>query len=636
MKLSSREKQCREFAETALDYKDEEWVKTSERLTKAIKGDYTNGFSRKKRYVINEAFSLVNLIIPNFIFNQPYLICKANRAKLFKKVKDGFKQSDGIRAARRLQAAINHHYTYTNIIAEDRKAIQDALIYPFGVCKDGYSFETVIQDDKDYILKDTGFRKRINPRDFGYDQMATDPSDSAKLVHQIVMTRDQCLKRGIKIDGKGKTDALVPGLPEYMTKALKKKNKDKVKDSGEYYTFKEVHDQENDEIYLFGGENNILIEKKKRIYQYTESDFSVITFTKDNDEFNGIPMLAMIEPQMVALNEIMQLMMEHLRKFPGQVYMNKDSVDEDQIEKIRTGVQGSAHVVNDINGILRASPLQMGNEYFSILNTVFSVIDRILGIPDFQRASGSGRKSATEASFIQGDASVRRNYFLGIVKEFVLSGVRKQSSLIKQFQDEKLVIDGGPMLDGEIFEFDKRDIQIEVDHDFDVDNMTAYNEAQINNINNLLLTFKGDPFFQPILARLDPFKFGKKLFKMVKMDYEEMSLEGIPDIVYYPPDKENKIALDGALMPRPKEDENHEQHLAEHKSAIEQRIKELGPQVAQADYAVNQIMEHIAEHQMLMEPIQPQEQQQNMDMMNQQEAMQPQGPQGPMTPMEGV
>lgn len=635
MGLSSKEKRNRDFIDTAFGMHEDEWVKTAERLNRAIKGKWYKGIPKKQRYVINEAFSLVNLILPNFIFNQPYIVVKPNNARFLKEIKEGqFRQRDAIKMARTMQACINNHYTKTGIINEDRKAVQDSLIYPFGVCKDGYSFETMTTKDMDYVLKDTGFRKRVNPRDFGFHPMATGPDDSPKLVHRIVMTADQAESRGIKLE------ELEPGIPEYKTKNFKVADKAKIKDNGEYYTFFEVHDQEGEEVYLFGGENKKLIEKKKRGYDYTESDFSIITFTKDNDEFCGIPMLEMVEPQMLALNEVLTLMMEHLRKFPGQVFFTKESVDEDQIEKIRTGMQGSMHMVNDINGIMRSSPLQMGQEYFSILNTLFSIIDRILGIPDFQRMSGSGRKSATEASFIQGDASVRRNYFLNIVKEFVLGGVRKQAALKQQFQDEKEIVEATGELNHEIFEFDKRDIQGEYIFDFDVDNMTAYNEAQLNNINNLLNTFGNNPFFAPLVSRLDPYKAGKKLFSLVKLNYEEMSREGVPEETHISPEQENEIVANGQLMPRPKEGENYEHHISVHRKFIEDRIKEIGPQMAMSDSIVNQVIEHVAETETLMNPMQAAEdraaQQQQGQMMTQPEVMQPAGPQGPMTPVEGM
>jgi hypothetical protein len=636
-KLSSKEKSCKDFIDVAFPQDEPEWVKTAERLNRAMKGKWYKGVPKKARYVINEAFSLVNLILPNFIFNQPYIVVAPNNAKFLKMISNGeIRQRDAIKMAKTMQACINNHYTKTGIIGEDRKAVQDSLIYPFGVCKDGYSFETMTTKDMDYTLKDTGFRKRVNPRDFGYHPMATGPDDSSKLVHRIVMTAEDAEARDIDLD------KLEAGIPEYKTKNFRAGDKAKIKDNGEYYTFYEVHDQAGDHVYLYGGENKVLIEKKKRGYDYTESDFSVITFTKDNDEFIGVPMLEMVEPQMVALNEVLTLMMEHLRKFPGQVFMNKDAVDEDQIEKIRTGMQGSTHTVNDINGILRASPLQMGNEYFSILNTLFSIIDRVLGIPDFQRLSGTGRKSATEASFIQGDASVRRNYFLNIVKDFVLSGVRKQSALKQQFQEDKEIIEGTGELNHQIFEFDKRDIQGEYIFNFDVDNMTAYNEAQLNNINNLLMTFSGNPFFAPILARLDPFKAGKKMFSLVKLNYEELSREGIAEEIHMSPEQENEIAASGQLMPRPKDGEHYDYHIGAHKKFIEDRIKEIGPEMAMQDSIVNQLIEHIAETETLKNPMQAMEDKAASQMpapgpaMGTPGMMQPAGPQGPMTPVEGV
>lgn len=628
--IKSKDDKAKDFIELAFSLHEDDWVKTAERLRKAVKGQWKKGFNARDRVVSNEAFSLVNLILPHFILNNPYVPVRADNAKWIKKVRDGeYRQHDAVKMARNMEAVINHHIKKIDQVFEDRKSVQDALIYPFGVTKDGYSFETISEKDHDYVVKDTGFHKRINPRDFGWHPMATNADDSPWLVHRCVFTSEQCEEREIK------TSELEPGIPEYMKKDLDYKHKkNKLSYQDDYYTFYEVHHQDGGMVYLFGGENKKLIEKKEKDSAYPGSDFNIITFTKDNDDFTGIPMLAMVEPQMWMINEVLSLMIEHIRKFPGQVFANKDGIDEDQIEKIIRGEQGSVHIVNDINGLLRTAPLQMGYEYFQIFNLLTSIIDRILGVPDFQRLAGGGRKSATESSYIQGDATVRRNYFASIVKNFVLKGIEKQAALKQAHQDEKEYIQATGELQNEMFVLSKEDYQGDYIYDFDMDSMGAINEAEFNNLNNMLTVMSNNPFLQPVLAGLDPNKTGKKLFSLVKINYESLTKEGVQEGIIFSPEKENEMALkydkSGVPMPRPNRSEDHTMHIEAHRKFIEERIKEFGdPQMAMQDPVLNMVMEHLAETEMLENPQQPQ-QTAMPNAPSQEEIMAPGGPMGPM------
>lgn len=599
---SKEEKEAKAFLELAYNDKGKKWMKTSERLLEGFHGRYFSRSSDRDRFVINTIFSLVNLILPNFVFQKPYIKARPKNAKYLKKINDDQIESfDNTQNARQMTAVINDHYDKHKIIYEDRKAIQDALFYPFGVCKNGYDYDEKRESDRP-------FRKRINPRDFGYHPLASCTEESPYLSHRIVVPKMKLkgtdLEKAMSLEGE---------IPDYLKDKHDQNNteKDWFKD---FITIFEVHDQERDKIVYYAGKECKIIHKKDNKLEFNGSHFDIIKFAGEPDDFEGIPMLAMVEDLIVALNEIFTLSVEHARKFPGQIVVERNVCDTDELNKIINSEQGSILEVGDIEKFIKTPPLSMGMDYYQLMNLISNYIDKILGIPDFQRLAGPGRKSATEAAFIQGDATVRRNYFLSIVKDFVLEGVRKQAALKQQFMDEKEVIQASGELEFEVFEVDKEDIKGEHMFDFDVDNMTAINEAQFNTINNLLQVVAGNPILEPIAALLDPKKAGKFLFDKAGMNFASMTREGVEEAVYTDPKREEELAMDpDEAMPAPVRGEAYDYHLESHMKKLGELANQYGEQaIERPEWA--ELEEHVIRTQQLKQRSegQPQAQPQKM------------------------
>jgi hypothetical protein len=291
--------------------------------------------------------------------------------------------------------------------------------------------------------------------------------------------------------------------------------------------------------------------------------------------------------------------------------------------------QGSLHVVRRSDKIKITNPLSMGADYFNTFKVVDDIINSTLGIPDFTAMAGTHRKSASEASFIQGDATVRRNYFLNIVKDFVLTGIEKQFSLKQQFMDEKEVIKASGELLYQTFTASKEDIQGEFQFDFDVDSMAATNSAELQNLTNLLQIQASNEILHPTLKMMNPDKLTRYLYKKGGVNVDQFMSTEIEEEVVFSPERENEIAERGDLMPNPKKGENHEQHLNAHKEFVKQRVSKLG-QGAVEDSVINRVIEHIALTEMLANEAKGQkapapQPQQAPEMMTQPEVLEPEG-----------
>lgn len=589
-KFSKDEKEARDNIQLCYTWLEGDEAKRAQRLKDAYNGKYWSRPAKRHRFTVNTIFSLVQLLLPNLVFRQPYIRATAMSPRYLKELADGkLLQVDAERAATVRQAAVNYEYSTTKSFIEQRRAVMDAFFYGFGMTKAGYSYQTASEADNDYVTKDTRFLKRINPQDVGFHPLATGLDDSPVLIHRMLTTKDR-----LKTSGKYKNvDNLVPSIPRHMEDRLK--NAKQHLKASKYVTLYEVHDLERDKIYTFGGEGKVLLAKQSNPYEFQGPHFSIIRFAHDNECFTGLPLLAMIEDEALALNEIMTLMVEHMRKFPGAAYYNIGSLSEETIERIKNGEQGSIHGVESTDSLKFQNPLSMGGEYFSIVQLLQSLIDRILGVPDFQRSvSPTTRRSATEATIIHGDATVRRQYYLDLVKDFMLDGVKKLASLQAQFQDETLEIKASGELNGMIVEFDKSDLQGEMNLDFDIEELQAFNETQAAALNAALNVLASHEVLHPVLRTLDPEKLGKIIFKSMGKNIESLQQGDIVTSVFVRPEKENELARKGEPMPSPKRGEDHKYHMQIHSNDLQQNGMN------------NSIIDHLAET-VIMQQIEDQE-----------------------------
>jgi hypothetical protein len=509
------------------------WLTTARWLLAAYNGFYHAAYARRHRFVVNTIYSLVHLLLPNLLFRAPYIRVKARASKYFKKLPDGsLAPRDVLTAAKIREAAINHEYLRVAAVDEQRKALFDSFFYGFGIVKAGYSYETVSDMDTDYVVKDTCFLKRVDPRDFGWHPLATDMDDSPFFAQRLYLPKERAA-RLYGVD-KIKLNKVNTVVPEHIKKRLAAASANRKgtadgpaglpeAEGAEYVSLCELHDVENKKIVLWDAGGKVqLSDVRPDPYDFAGSHFTRVKLAGDNEAFEGRPVLSTVLDQALVLNELFTLMIEHVRKFPAQLFVGKGSVDEDDIERIRSGEQGSVHVVAEPEKIITVPPVSMGADYQLLVRLIQDVIDRTLGVTDFMRGNASGRRSATEASLLHGDATARREYFLDLVKDFILGGIRRLAWLQEQYQDKRLEIMASGDPQGDPITYDKTDIQGDWAYELDVENLRASNEVQLNTLINLVGTLGKAPVTEPVIASINPMKLGAMLFRLGGMHIQEI------------------------------------------------------------------------------------------------------------------
>ena len=373
-----------------------------------------------------------------------------------------------------MESIINKVLPDIRFAQEVRKCVQDVMFYGFAVMKVGYGVETESMPDSESpeskdetprIREEGVFVMRVSPLDFGFDPVATSTDDARYLIHRVVKPLDE-IKDNDLYSG---ADDLQAEMPEDFKKRLKDKHGDV---SGEFATIFEYHDLTKNKIYTTGKTSKKFLRDQDNPHEFKGSHFVVLKLAGDNDEFRGIQMIGMIEDEAIALNDTVTKMIKHLDIFPGQVICEQGAMDEDERRNLADGEQGTILMVQpgavSQNRVIKSQPLPMGSDYFNVAKTMQSLIDLVFGIPDWQRSGINRRKTATEATFEQADTSIRREYFLNYVSDFVKQIIVKVASLIQQYYDREreIRVEGDTGI--EYVKWTNEDIAGEYDFDFDV------------------------------------------------------------------------------------------------------------------------------------------------------------------------
>jgi hypothetical protein len=571
--LNKEEKRIKDIIPVLFKYQDDSGedspISTGKRLLEFYNCRHYKKARRTDAFTYNAMFSNVQTLLPNLVMSDPHIRVKPLTPQTLLRREGMYVAVNNIAQASVMEAAINHEYRRIKALKEVVKAIFDNLFWPFGVTKSGYSYSTASDEDENYILRDNVFLRRINPKDFGFHPLATTAADSPILCHRIMLSKKKAEENK---NYEGAKD-LTPHVPTHL--------KDKVKDIEDseklYVTLWEVHDQENDKIYTYGGDNKILLWKRNREYKHKGSDFQVLRFAWEPDEFMGIPYMLTVEDEQKAFNEILTLMINHFHMFSGRAWAEEGMVEKDDIERIIDGGQGSFVTIKNVDKVKFQSPLPMGSEYFTMLNMLFGLQDRTLGIPDFIRSSNPQRKSASESAFIKGDVDLKRQYLGQGVKEFMIDGIDNLAMLMQEFYNEPRFALAYGGLDWKHVKYTSDDIQGEYQFDYDVDSVSSSNQSQVQELINALNVIAAHPVLAPILQTLDPLKLGKAIFRKMNLNIEAFQSREIDEVTFIDPTKENLIALNPSIpevaefkgiIPDPKQNEHHASHMEIHMQGI--------------------------------------------------------------------
>jgi len=595
---ADKKKEIFKNIQLGLDYQDVKdahgpWRKTTERLLSYLSGDYTKD-NYDSKYIVNNIYNFVNILIPNLFYEMPYVQVDPSKPEfIYEKEGQPAEVYNGSKCAKLMESLLNIELKRLDVEEQIRQCLQDALFAGFSIIKTGYSSDSQPSEDDDYIEESGSiYAQRVSFMDFLFDPLCTDIPNARWVAHRIVVPLDEVKNNN---NYKNTKDLVGQDLDDSDPKKNMKKD---AKDTSDFIVLYEYHDLVENMIYTVTKDNG----KKKRILWARENSspikehFTALRFTRNHDKFRGIPMVAMIEDEALAANELFTLMIQHYQRFPGTLVFEQGAVDEDELDAFENGEQGAILMVQpgtlQQGRYIREAPLKMGGEYFNGMATVNELADRVLGIPEFQRADKQTgrRKTATEVSLEGQDAGIRRAYFLHFVRKFIVQVAEKVASLIQTHYTKKDAVFISGSFNEWIFPKKGAIKSGEYNYDFEVSSLTQVERGQAQGLTQILqIAGQAPELFKPMLAKLDPEKMMHILAKGMNVPWSSISKDEPLVRRELSPYDENNLALEGERLPDPNPGENHlEEHIPVHKAILFQ----LDPN----DPASQKIMEEMSRH----------------------------------------
>jgi len=433
---------------------DEKYDKTWKRLRDVYRLKMFTGWSDDDRIAVAIAFSTINVIGPSVAVNYPKITVKSRQ-----------EDPDQQNKAAMVEAITNYWWRHFDFRDENRRIVQDFLVYGHGWGKVGWRFKEelrkvtdderalsldtqnqqlddfagqypdLVQDlpteqdvaaaEPDWVsevLEDVPFFERVSPFDVFVDPEATCMKDAQWIAQRIVMPLEVARKderftksarRKLKADG--------------SLKWFNEDNKSNVPEDHGRVTVWEFYDLIRGEMSIFADQQKdvgFLVKPIEFPYPYGHP-FVMLRNYEVPDQFYTIGEIEAMEPLQNELNHTRSAMVLARKLDIPKFMIRKDALDTDGIDALTSSNTNALVPVRDdtpFNDVIAPVPTNPANAMFynQHSQTIEADIDRVTGVNEYMRgALPEIRRTATEASIIQDAANARAADKLARIESFI-------------------------------------------------------------------------------------------------------------------------------------------------------------------------------------------------------------------------
>lgn len=433
---------------------DERFDKTWKRLRDIYRLRPFTTWSDDDRIAVSIAFSTINVIGPSIAVNYPKITVKSRDEDM-----------DQQNKASMVEAITNYWWRHYDFREENRRIVQDFLIYGHGWGKVGWRFkeelrevteeeralsiemqnqqlddfageypdlvedlpspQDVADSEPDFVsevLEDVPFFERVSPFDVYVDPEATCMKDAQWIAQRIVMPLEVAKK-----DERFRKSARRKLQADGSLKWFNEDNKSNIPDDHGRVTVWEFYDLIRGEMSVFADQQKdagFLVKPVEFPYPYGHP-FVMLRNYEVPDQFYTIGEIEAIEPLQNELNHTRSAMVL-ARKLDIPKYMiRKDALDTDGIDALTSSNTNALVPVRDdtpFPDVIAPIPRNDANAMFYNQHSqvIEDDIDRVTGVNEYMRgALPEVRRTATEASIIQDAANARAADKLARVEEFI-------------------------------------------------------------------------------------------------------------------------------------------------------------------------------------------------------------------------
>jgi len=428
----------------------DEYAPVWNRMINLYRGKQYRSTAPFDRMLVNIAFATINTLYPSVSIGRPKIVVNPR----------GPEDADKSVIA---EAIVNYWWEHYQCQEEFQLAVRDFLIIGHGWVKSGYRYveeDVVIEETDDeaaskdkavniaetdiIVTEDRPFIERIDPFNMFVDPEGTTMKD-IRWIAQRVRRPLKDVKNDKRYDFSARQEVTGSTVSQYND-GRQYKSMDSAYEPESFADIIEFYDLDKKTMCIFAAEGG-----DKFLVKPTEIPFAFghpFTMLRNYDipgYFYPMGELEAIEPLQYELNETRTQMMNHRKRY-SRKYLYKENAfddfgrnalasDEDNAMVPVKGDENLANVVAPMPALINPP------DFYNQSSLIISDIDRVTGLSDYQRGIlPEVRRTATEASILQGVADSRAAEKLTLIEKGIATVAFRLIKLAQQFMTEEQTV----------------------------------------------------------------------------------------------------------------------------------------------------------------------------------------------------
>jgi len=428
----------------------DEYAPVWNRMINLYRGKQYRSTAPYDRMLVNIAFATINTLYPSVSIGRPKIVVNPR----------GPEDADKSVIA---EAIVNYWWEHYQCQEEFQLAVRDFLILGHGWVKSGYRYveeDVVIEETDDeaaskdkavniaetdiIVTEDRPFIERIDPFNMFVDPEGTTMKD-IRWIAQRVRRPLKDVKNDKRYDYGARQEVTGSTVSQYND-GRQYKSMDSAYEPESFADIIEFYDLDKKTMCIFAAEGG-----DKFLVKPTEIPFAFghpFTMLRNYDipgYFYPMGELEAIEPLQYELNETRTQMMNHRKRY-SRKYLYKENAfddfgrnalasDEDNAMVPVKGDENLANVVAPMPALINPP------DFYNQSSLIIGDIDRVTGLSDYQRGIlPEVRRTATEASILQGVADSRAAEKLTLIEKGIATVAFRLIKLAQQFMTEEQTV----------------------------------------------------------------------------------------------------------------------------------------------------------------------------------------------------
>ena len=417
------------------------------RMINLYRGKHYKGQTEYDRMLVNVAFATINVLYPSVSIGRPKIVVSPRT------LEDADKAIIS-------EAVVNYWWEHYNCQEEFQLAVRDFLILGHGWVKSGYRFVEEEQqveyssddlaspdrpesgvESKMVIKEDRPFIERVDPFMMYVDAEGTSMKDIRWIAQKIRRPLKE-VQNDKRFDYAARQEVTGSSFAKYLPNGQQSPG---LYSNYQYCDIYEFYDIEKGTMCVFSDGGDKFLVKPTEIPYAFGHPFTMLRNYDIPNYFYPMGELEAIEPLQYELNETRTQMMNHRKRY-SRKYLFKESAFDDFGRQALASDEDNAMVPvkgdENLGNVVAPMPALINPpDFYNQSSLIINDMDRVSGVSDYQRGVvPEVRRTATEASILQGAADSRAAEKLTIIERSIASIAYRLIKLAQQFMTEEQTV----------------------------------------------------------------------------------------------------------------------------------------------------------------------------------------------------